>query len=81
MAYLPSGTVPPGIGSLVLVNAFGNPTLSVEGKVIGHGSIVPLPDILQKATAVKAFGKEIFIEIPAGNTFSTGEKVLIKQKI
>ena len=81
VAYMPSGSNPPAIGSPVSVHAVGNPNLFVEGKVIGHGSIVPLPDILQKATAVKAFGKEIFIEIPVGNTFSTGEKVLLKQKI
>jgi HlyD family secretion protein len=81
VAYMASGANPPVIGSLISVVGVGDPDLSVEGKVIGHGSIVPLPDILQKATAVKAFGKEIFIEIPVGNTFSTGEKVLVKQKI
>lgn len=81
IAYLPSGSNSLPIGGMVTVQSFGiaNDTGTV-GKVIGHGSIVPLPDILQKATAVKAFGKEIFIEIPIKNTFSSGEKVVIKQR-
>lgn len=78
VAYLSSGTDVPALGLVVTIQAFDSPKRTVEGKVIGHGSIVSLPDILQKATAVKAFGKEIFIELPAGNDFSTGEKVLIK---
>jgi HlyD family secretion protein len=46
--------------------------------VIGYGAVTSLPDILQKSTAVKAFGKEVFIEMPLQNDFSTGEKILIR---
>ena len=51
---------------------------SVQGKVIGYGSVSELPDILQKSTASKAFGQQVFIEIPFENTFFNGEKVLIR---
>jgi HlyD family secretion protein len=46
--------------------------------VIGYGSVAELPEILQKSTAVKAFGREIFIEIGLENNFANGEKVLIR---
>jgi hypothetical protein len=62
----------------VVVSSYERPRNKISGKVIGYGSVVELPDILQKSTAVKAFGRQIFIEIPAGNGFATGEKVLIR---
>jgi multidrug resistance efflux pump len=66
------------IGTEVKVQSWGKFSEPVIGKVIGYGSIVPLPEILQKSTAVKAFGKEIFVQIPLTNPFSAGEKVLVK---
>jgi HlyD family secretion protein len=78
VAYLASGLPAPAIGTEVIVSSAGFPASETKGKIIGLGSIVPLPDILQKATAVKAFGKEIFVEIQSDNTFSTGEKVLVR---
>ncbi len=77
-AYLPAGLPVPAIGSEVQVEAFGAPATAVPGKLIGYGSMVPLPDILQKSTAVRAFGKELFIGIPEQNGFTTGEKLLVK---
>lgn len=66
------------IGSKVTVRSYNNRQVRMEGRVIGYGAMVPLPDILQASTAVRAFGQEIFIEIDADNGFATGEKVLIR---
>ncbi|AHM63564.1 hypothetical protein D770_26605 [Flammeovirgaceae bacterium 311] len=66
------------VGSTVMVNSYDHANLVSEGEVIGFGSIVELPEILQKSTAVKAFGKEVFIKIPEENAFANGEKVLIR---
>lgn len=67
-----------GVGKIVSVSSYDQLRNSVQGKVIGYGSVNELPDILQKSTASKAFGQQVFIEIPAENTFSNGEKVLIR---
>ena len=66
------------VGEKVTVSPLNNMSHSVEGEVIGSGAINELPEILQKSTAVKAFGREIFIKIPTDNFFATGEKVLIR---
>jgi len=64
------------IGSSVTVSSYDRHI--VIGKVIGYGSVSELPEILQKSTAVKAFGQEIFIEVPQDNQLFNGEKVLIR---
>jgi HlyD family secretion protein len=67
------------IGATVSVKAYGSPSATaVAGKVIGYGSVTELPQILQKSTAVKAFGREVFIEVSGDNEFANGQKVLIR---
>lgn len=66
------------VGSKVKVRSYNNKDASVVGEVIGFGSITELPVILQKSTAVRAFGTEVFIKIPEENSFFTGEKVLLQ---
>lgn len=66
------------VGDSVRVSAYGNSSIKTSGRVIGYGAVTELPDILQKSTAVKAFGREVFIEIPSSNNFANGEKVLIR---
>ncbi|HEY3403305.1 MAG TPA: biotin/lipoyl-binding protein [Ohtaekwangia sp.] len=66
------------VGSEVSVQSYEHSKVIASGKVIGYGSVVELPEILQKSTAVKAFGREVFIEISAKNEFATGEKVMIR---
>jgi multidrug resistance efflux pump len=66
------------IGSVVSIASYEYPRNVSEGKIIGYGAFVELPEILQKATATKAFGREVFIEIKPENQFSAGEKVLIR---
>lgn len=68
----------PEIGSTVEISSYDKRSVAVKGKVIGFGSVTELPEILQKATAVKAFGREVFIEIGSDNNFANGEKVLIR---
>ena len=68
----------PEIGSIVEISSYDKRSVSVKGKIIGFGSVTELPEILQKSTAVKAFGREIFIEIGPDNNFANGEKVLIR---
>lgn len=66
------------VGSAVTVRSYEKPRNETSGKIIGYGSVVMLPEILQKSTAVKAFGREVFIEIGPDNQFAAGEKVLIR---
>jgi multidrug resistance efflux pump len=66
------------VGASVSIQSFEKSDLASNGKVIGYGAFVELPEILQKSTATKAFGREIFIEIPPDNDFASGEKVLIR---
>ena len=66
------------IGASVSVSSYDQRRNSIAGKVIGYGSVNELPDILQKSTATKAFGQEVFIEIPEDNLLANGEKVLIR---
>jgi multidrug resistance efflux pump len=66
------------IGTTVSIASYTTPGDKMTGKVIGYGSVTELPEILQKSTAVKAFGQEIFIELPTDNQLANGEKVLVK---
>ena len=66
------------LGEAVVITSLDHKELSATGRIIGFGSIVELPEILQKSTAVKAFGLEVFIEIPEQNGLPVGEKIIIK---
>ena len=78
VGYLVGRKVMLPVGSSVEVSAYEKSTNRAVGRVIGYGSVVALPEILQKSTATKAFGREVFIEIPADNLFASGEKVVIR---
>jgi multidrug resistance efflux pump len=78
IAYLVGKGKRLSVGSEVTVFSYNQHDNSVPGKVIGFGSVSALPDILQKSTAVQAFGQEVFIEISFENNFANGEKVLIR---
>lgn len=66
------------VGGTVQVMSYGRRNILVEGKIVGFGAVVQLPEILQKATAIKAFGREVFIDIDENNELATGEKVLVR---
>lgn len=78
IGYLQTEMENPPVGTNLQLIGYNARWKMVEGKVIGYGAITALPEILQKSTGVKAFGKQIFIELPAKNDFSTGEKMLIR---
>lgn len=66
------------LGDVVSIQALEHNELFSTGKIIGFGSVVELPAILQKSTSVKAFGLEVFIEIPEKNGLPVGEKIIVK---
>jgi multidrug resistance efflux pump len=66
------------LGDEVSIQSIEQSNLSTRGRIIGFGSVTVLPQILQKSTAVSAFGLEVFIEITAENPLPVGEKVMIK---
>ena len=66
------------LGDIVQIRSTEQGYIETEGRIIGFGSITELPEILQKSTAVKAFGLEVFIEISENNDLPVGEKVMIK---
>jgi hypothetical protein len=66
------------VGSEVEIKSFDQSNVRSTGKVIGYGSVIELPEILQKSTAEKSFGRQMFVEIGPENGFATGEKVLIR---
>jgi multidrug resistance efflux pump len=66
------------VGAKVAVTSYERKNITTSGEIIGYGAVIALPELLQKSTAVKAFGRQVFIKIPEKNQFATGEKVLIK---
>jgi len=66
------------LGEMVSISALEHNNLFTTGRIIGFGSVVELPEILQKSTSVKAFGLEVFIEIPEENGLPVGEKIIVK---
>lgn len=78
IGYMVGKKQEPVVGAEVTVQSYEKNNIAINGQVIGYGAVVELPQILQKSTAVKAFGREIFIDIPVDNRFATGEKVLIR---
>lgn len=78
VAYVQGDVNPFLVGMKAVVSGFEGIGGGTEGTVIGFGSIAALPEILQKSTAIKAFGKEVFIELPVGNPFTAGQKILVQ---
>lgn len=66
------------LGDTVTIRALEHKDIETTGRIIGFGSIIALPEILQKSTSVKAFGLEVFIEIPKENGLPIGEKIIVK---
>lgn len=66
------------LGERITIQALEHKELFTSGRIIGFGSVVELPAILQKSTSVKAFGLEVFIEMPEQNGLPVGEKIIVK---
>jgi multidrug resistance efflux pump len=71
-------TLEVAIGQQYTVSSLKDETINYQGTVIGLGSrIVEIPARLRKVETVKAYGREVLIEIPKANTFLQKEKVSI----
>lgn len=66
------------LGETVVVKSQDQPRLQTVGTIIGFGSVVQLPVILELDNSVKVFGLEIFIELPDNNPLAVGEKLIIQ---
>lgn len=66
------------LGQKVTVRSMEHPELQTTGSIIGFGSVVLLPDVLQKTTTIQTFGLEVFIEIPEDNELPVGEKIIVR---
>lgn len=66
------------LGESVVVRSLEHPEFEVNGRIIGFGSVVSLPNVLQKTTTIETFGLEVFIEIPEENGMPVGEKIIIQ---
>lgn len=77
-AYLVGNKKELPVGAAVNIQSFEHKANATQGKIIGYGAVVVLPEILQKSTAVKAFGREVFIEVNPQNNLASGEKVLVR---
>lgn len=66
------------IGQKFCVSSLKDESVKYQGTVIGLGSrIVEIPARLRKIEALKAYGREVLIEISKDNTFLQKEKVSI----
>ncbi len=66
------------LGEKVTIRSLEHPELETSGSIIGFGSVVLLPEILQNTTTIQTFGLEVFIEIPQNNKLPVGEKIIVK---
>ena len=66
------------LGERVVVRSLEQPRIEASGTIIGFGSVVEIPDILERDSSIKTFGLEVFIEIPEKNNLAVGEKIIVK---
>jgi len=66
------------LGEIVTVKSLEQPNLQIQGKIIGFGAVVKLPQIMEKDNSLTTFGLEIFIEIPEENPLVVGEQIIVK---
>ncbi|MBO6573433.1 MAG: biotin/lipoyl-binding protein [Balneola sp.] len=66
------------LGEIVTVKSLEQPNLQIQGKIIGFGAVVELPQIMEKDNSLTTFGLEIFIEIPEDNPLVVGEQIIVK---
>lgn len=66
------------LGEIVTVKPLEQPNLQIQGKIIGFGAVVELPQIMEKDNSLTTFGLEIFIEIPEDNPLVVGGQIIVK---
>lgn len=69
------------IGQQYTISSLKDENINYQGTVIGLGSrIVEIPSRLRKIETIKAYGREVLIEISKENTFLQKEKVSITHR-
>ncbi len=70
--------IPFQLGDTVRLASSARPTISIVGRLIGSNpKLVELPIRLRKFMEVRAWGREVFIELPDSNQFYIGEKIVV----
>lgn len=70
--------VPFQLGDTVRLASSVRPTVLISGRLIGSNpKLVELPIRLRKFMEVRAWGREVFIELPDTNQFYIGEKIIV----
>ena len=73
-----STEVPFQLGDSVGISSASRPAILTKGTIVGSSpKLVELPLRLRKFVEVKAWGREIFIQMPDTNKFYIGEKIVI----
>jgi hypothetical protein len=76
-----STEVPFQLGDSVVIESSARLLLKTQGTIIGSNpKLVELPYRLRKFTELRAWGREVFIQMPDTNTFYIGEKIRITLK-
>ena len=69
------------LGDTLTVSSINQPEYQVPGVVLGLGTrIKELPERLRRIPELKAWGREVQLQIPLSNTFLQGEKVKVAMK-
>jgi len=69
------------LGDTLMVSSINQPEYQVPGVVLGLGTrIKELPERLRRIPELKAWGREVQLQIPLSNTFLQGEKVKVAMK-
>lgn len=76
-----SVNIPYRLGDTVTLISSQRPEINYKAQLVGASpKLVELPFRLRKFTEVKAWGREIYINLPQQNSFFIGEKVIIRMK-
>lgn len=73
-----TANIPFQLGDTVRLVSSTRPTIALSGRLIGSNpKLVELPLRLRKFMEVRAWGREVFIELPDSNQFYIGEKIIV----
>jgi uncharacterized Zn finger protein len=73
--------IPYRLGDTVLLSSSLRPSVSCKAQLVGVSpKLVELPFRLRKYAEIKAWGREVYINLPSNNDFFIGEKIIIKLK-
>jgi multidrug resistance efflux pump len=73
--------IPYRLGDTVTISSFIRPTVRYKAQLVGVSpKLVELPFRLRRNSEVKAWGREVYINVPFKNDFFIGEKILIQLK-